>query len=80
MCASQTRPMEAAWLMWSFLFALAGLAIFTYGRRQRRGTPTLVGAALMIYPYFVSNTFVLIGVGALLILALFVGQRIEDGL
>jgi predicted membrane protein len=72
--------MEGAWLMWSSLFALAGLALFTYGRRQRRATPTLVGAALMIYPYFVSNTFVLVGIGALLICALFVGQRIEDGL
>ena len=72
--------MEGAWLAWSSLFALVGLAVFSYGRRQRRGAPTLLGVALMVYPYFVSNIFVLIGIGVLLIAALPVGRRIEERL
>jgi hypothetical protein len=72
--------MDTAWLMWSSLFALIGFAAFVYGRRQRRGAPTLIGVVLMLYPYFVSNTLVLVGIGALLLGMLFVGNRLEDGL
>ncbi len=72
--------MDTAWLVWSSLFALIGFAAFVYGRRQRRAVPTLVGAALMTYPYFVSNTLLLVGIGALLIGALFFGNQLEDSL
>jgi hypothetical protein len=70
--------MDAAWLIWSSLFALIGLAVFVYGRRQRRGAPTLIGVALMIYPYFVSSSVALIVIGVLLLGALVVGNRLED--
>jgi len=69
--------MDAAWLMWSGLFSIIGLAVFTYGRRQQVAAPTLIGIALMVYPYFVSNTYVMVGVGVLLIGGLFVGSRLE---
>jgi hypothetical protein len=69
--------MDAAWLMWSGLFSILGMAIFTYGRRQQVAAPTLIGIALMVYPYFVSNTYVMVGVGVLLIGGLFVGSRLE---
>lgn len=72
--------MEGAWLIWSSVFALIGFAAFTYGRRQRLGAPTLVGIVLMIYPYFVSSTLALVGIGAALLAALFVLQRLEVGL
>lgn len=72
--------MDTAWLMWSGLFGLIGTAAFLYGRRQRRGAPTLVGVALMIYPYFVSSTFAVIGIGAVLLAGLFVANRFEDNL
>jgi hypothetical protein len=72
--------MDTAWLMWSSLFSLIGFAVFVYGRRQRRGAPTLIGAALMIYPYFVSSSVALIAIGVLLIGALVVGHRLEDSL
>ncbi len=70
--------MDTAWLMWSSLFALIGFAVFVYGRRQRRGTPTLVGVTMMVYPYFVSSSALLVGIGALLIVGLVVGSRLED--
>jgi hypothetical protein len=72
--------MDTAWLMWSSLFSLIGFAVFVYGRRQRRGAPTLIGAALMVYPYFVSSSVAVIVIGVVLIGALVVGNRLEDSL
>jgi hypothetical protein len=72
--------MDSGWLIWSSLFSLIGLAVFVYGRRQRRGAPTLIGVALMVYPYFVSSTLALIAIGVLLLGALVVGNRLEDSL
>ena len=69
--------MDAAWLMWSGLFSILGMAIFTYGRRQKVAAPTLIGVALMVYPYFVSDTYLMVGVGVFLIGGLFVGSRLE---
>jgi len=71
--------MDSAWLLWSSLFSLIGFAVFVYGRRQRLGAPLLIGVVLMIYPYFVSNTVALIGIGALLLLGLYLGSRLESG-
>lgn len=72
--------MNSAWLIWSSLFALIGLAVFIYGRRQHRGAPLVVGVALMIYPYFVSSSVALVLIGALLIAGLVVGSQLEDRL
>jgi LPXTG-motif cell wall-anchored protein len=72
--------MDTAWLMWSGLFGLIGTAAFLFGRRQRRGAPTLIGVALMVYPYFVSSTLAVIGIGALLLAGLFVAHRFEESL
>jgi len=72
--------MDTAWLMWSGLFSLIGSAAFLYGRRQRRGAPTLVGVALMVYPYFLSTTLGVVAIGALLLAGLFVANRFEDSL
>jgi len=71
--------MDPTWLMLSGLFSVIGLAAFTYGRRQQRGTPLLVGLVLMVYPYFVSSITALVGIGVLLLVGLFVGVRLENG-
>ncbi|MFN8640510.1 MAG: amino acid transport protein [Candidatus Binatia bacterium] len=60
------------------LFSLIGLAVFTYGRRQRTATHTLIGLALMGYPYFVQGTWPLLGVGVALLVAMVVGNRLES--
>jgi hypothetical protein len=70
--------MDASWLLLSGLFSLIGFAVFTYGRRQRTATHTAIGIALMVYPYFVSSTYALVGVGVLLLLGMIVGNRIES--
>jgi hypothetical protein len=54
-------------LLWGLLFGSIGLGFVIYGRRQRAVVPLLCGVALMIFPYFVSNSVVLVAIGVLLI-------------
>jgi len=76
----RASEMDTALLMWSGLFSLIGSAVFLYGRRQRRGAPTLVGVVLMVYPYFLSTALGVVAVGALLLAGLVVANRFEESL
>jgi hypothetical protein len=49
------------------LFGSIGLGFFVYGRKQRAVVPLIVGLALMIFPYFVSGTILVVVVGSVLI-------------
>ena len=71
--------MDPTWLLLSGLFSLIGMAVFAYGRKQRTATHTLTGVALMVYPYFVSSTLALVGIGLLLLIGMVVGNGIETG-
>ena len=59
--------MDTAFLLWGLLFGSIGLAFFVYGRRQKSAVPLVCGVALMIFPYFVSNTMLLVILGLALI-------------
>ena len=54
-------------LVWAMLFGAIGLGFFVYGRRQQAIVPLLVGIALMVVPYFISNVFLLVVIGSGLI-------------
>lgn len=54
-------------LWWGLLFGTLGIGYFVYGRRQRMAMPLVSGIALMAFPYFVSNIFLLLVVGAALL-------------
>jgi hypothetical protein len=56
--------MNTASLMWSLLFGSVGMSFFVYGKRQQAVVPLLCGVALMTFPYLVSNTALLVAVGA----------------
>ena len=71
--------MDGTWLLLSGLFSLIGLAVSVYGRRQQLLAPTLIGLALMGYPYFVGSYLGLIGIGVGLIVVAIVGTRMETG-
>lgn len=58
--------MSTATLLWGLLFSSAGLGYFLYGKKQARVVPLVCGIALMVFPYFVSNTLLLVGIGAAL--------------
>ena len=54
-------------LFLSLLFGSVGIGYFIYGKKQKKFIPILAGAALCGYPYFVSNIYVLMALGLLLI-------------
>jgi len=56
----------AASLVWGLLFSSIGLGFFIYGKKQKSVVPLVCGLVLMIYPYFVANTLVLVMLGLLL--------------
>jgi hypothetical protein len=53
-------------LLWGLLFGSIGVGYLVYGRRQGAVVPLVCGIALMVYPYFVSNTIALVAIGAVL--------------
>ncbi len=54
-------------LLWMVLFGSIGVAYFVYGRKHKLAMPFLSGIGLMVFPYFVSGTFLLVAIGAILI-------------
>jgi hypothetical protein len=63
---------NTASLLWSVLFSSVGLGYFVYGKKQGRGIPLLSGVVLMAFPYFVSNAFLMVLIGAVFIALPFV--------
>ncbi len=61
------RRLDTSSLLWGLLFGSIGLGFFVYGRRQKRVVPLACGVALMFFPYFVSNTILLVIIGLALI-------------
>jgi predicted membrane protein len=59
--------LDTSSLLWGLLFGSIGLGFLIYGRKQRAVVPLVCGLALMIFPYFVSNTILLIAIGIVLI-------------
>lgn len=49
------------------LFGAVGLGYFVYGKRQKKLVPLVCGIGLMIYPYFVSNSILLVAIGCVLL-------------
>ncbi len=65
--------MNTALLLWGLLFGSVGLGFFMYGKRRKAVVPLACGLALMIFPYFISNTLLLVIMGvALMALPCFV--------
>jgi predicted membrane protein len=58
---------STAGLLWGVLFSSIGLGFFMYGKKQKASVPFACGVALMLYPYFVTNTILLVLVGVVLI-------------
>ncbi len=54
-------------LIWGMLFGAIGLGFFTYGKKQAAIVPLLTGIALFVFPYFIPNVYILVIVGAVLV-------------
>ena len=54
------------------IFNAIGLAAFIYGKKQSILKPMLIGIVLMVYPYLVADTTMILVIGVLLTAALFI--------
>jgi hypothetical protein len=59
--------MNVATLVWGIVFGSIGLGFFVYGRKKRVVIPTLSGLTLMLFPYFISNPYIMALLGVVLI-------------
>jgi len=62
----------AANLFGQILFGAIGLAAFIYGKKQSSFRAMLLGVAIMAYPYFVPETWLLYTIGGVLTVLLFI--------
>ena len=51
-------------LVISVLFSIIGYAYYRYGKKQAKMSAIIAGVALCVFPYFVTNLYGLLGVGA----------------
>jgi len=56
----------------SLLFGAIGLGAFVYGKKMVLWKPMVFGIALMAYPYFVPQAWLIYAIGSALCLGLFV--------
>jgi hypothetical protein len=54
-------------LIWGIIFGSIGLGFFVYGKKQKAIIPMVSGIGLMVFPYFIENTYVLILSGIVLV-------------
>ena len=66
-----TMPTPGA-LFASILFGLIGAVAFGFGKRNASWRPMVLGVALIVFPYFVEETWVMYVIGSALCIALFV--------
>ena len=49
-------------VLWNIFLGAMGLAYITYGKTHRKAIPLLGGIVLILVPYFIDTTYLLIGV------------------
>ena len=59
-------------LVASLLFGAIGLGVFMYGKKMVLYKPMVIGFVLMVYPYFVPQTWLIYTIGCALCFALYV--------
>lgn len=64
-----------AYILGAILFSIIGYAAYRYGKKASLGIPKWIGIALMLYPYAVSETWLLYAVGGGLCLGLYVFRK-----
>jgi hypothetical protein len=57
-------------LLAGFIFGTLGWGAFIYGRKLELWQPRAIGLGLMLYPYFISNSWLLWGFGVGLLVLL----------
>ncbi|HEV2608168.1 MAG TPA: hypothetical protein VGT79_09310 [Xanthomonadaceae bacterium] len=55
-----------AYLFWGLIFGSIGFGYFLYGKKRPNIIALVCGLALMVYPYVVSSTWAMVGIGVVL--------------
>jgi hypothetical protein len=58
---------DTSLLLWGTLFGGIGLGFFLYGKKQKAIIPLVTGITLSVFPYFISDVFILVAAGSALI-------------
>lgn len=53
------------------IFSIIGWYAFIHGKREKSMRPMVIGIVLMVYPYFISSTFLAVTIGIALTAALY---------
>ena len=67
--------LDPVWLFVSLFPSGIGFVMFVYGKKQDRWPYLVAGLVLMLYPFFTASTTALIGVGAAVLIILWLGIR-----
>jgi len=59
--------MDTSVLIWGMVFGSIGLGFFIYGKKQKAIVPLITGMALFIFPYFITDVYILVLTGTALI-------------
>jgi hypothetical protein len=65
--AARFKMEDSTQLIWGMLFGAIGIGFFVYGKKQKAVVPLFTGIALFVFPYFLSNVYLLVAVGAVLV-------------
>lgn len=68
---------STTWLLVSLAIGAVGTGLFIYGKKQARWPQLVFGVILCVYPYFVANVWVMLGIAAGLIAALWLLVRFQ---
>ena len=63
--------MDATSLLIGVVTGAVGVGYFIYGKRQAKFVPLIAGMLLCVYPYFLASVPLMLGIGALLMVAPF---------
>jgi drug/metabolite transporter (DMT)-like permease len=55
----------------SLFFGAIGLGAFVYGRKMAQYKPMVIGVLMMVFPYFVPQTWLIYAIGCALCLGLY---------
>ena len=64
-----------AYLIGAILFSIIGYAAYRYGKKAFLQTTKWIGIALMLYPYVISETWLLYALRARLCIGLYISRR-----
>ena len=64
-----------AYLAGAVLFGVIGYAAYRYGKKASLEWPRWIGLALMLYPYLVSETWLMYAIGSGLCVALYAFRK-----